>query len=106
MIATDPIPKERRTDIQRAAQGFAVRVPLTDLMHKIKRQKEERKRTIRKINQEYREDSSFKFEWGNFSGGFVIFSTRPWTEGPKSDFSFQHPGHYFFSMVLHSLRAV
>ena len=31
---------------------------------------------------------------------------RPWTEGPKSDFSFQHPGHYFFSMVLHSLRAV
>ena len=34
MIAADPIPTDMRTDIQRAAQGFASRVPLTDLIHK------------------------------------------------------------------------
>ena len=75
MIAADPIPKDMRTDIQWAAQGFAPRVPLTDLMHKIERHKEEKRQTIKKINWEYREDSSFKFEWGNFSGSFGIFST-------------------------------
>ena len=75
MMAADPIPTDMRTDIQRAAQGFASRVPLTDLMHKINRHKEEKKQTIKNINQEYREDSSFKFEWGNFRGGFGIFST-------------------------------
>ena len=75
MIAADSIPTGMRTDIQRAAQGFAVRVPWTDLMHKIKRHKEERKQTIRKIKQEFCEESSFKFEWGNFSDGFGIFST-------------------------------
>ena len=31
---------------------------------------------------------------------------RPWTEGPKSDFSFPTSRDYFFSVVLHSLRAV
>ena len=71
MIAADPIPK----DIQWAAQGFAPRVLLTDLMHKIEPNKEEKRQTIKKINWEYREDSSFKFEWGNFNGGFGIFST-------------------------------
>ena len=69
MVAADPIPTDMRTDIQRAAQGFASRVPLNDLMHKIDRHRKEKKQTIRKINQEYREDSSFKFEWGDFSGG-------------------------------------
>ena len=44
-------------------------------MHKIERHKEDKRQTIKKINQEYREESSFKFEWGNFSGGFGIFST-------------------------------
>ena len=75
MIAADPIPTDMRTDIQRAAHGFAASVPLTDLMHKIKQHKEDKRRTIKKINQVYREDSSFKFEWGNFSGGLGIFST-------------------------------
>ena len=74
MVAADPIPTDMRTDIQRVAQGFASRVPLTDLMHKIDRHRKEKKQTIRKIIQEYREDSSFEFEWGNFSGGFGIFS--------------------------------
>ena len=72
MIAADPFPTDMRTDIQGAAQEFASRVPLTDLMHKINRHKEEKKQTIKKINQEYREDSSFKFKWVNFSGGFGI----------------------------------
>ena len=75
MVAADPIPMDMIMDIQRAAQGFATRVPLTDLMHKIKHHKEETRQTIKKINREYREDSSFKFEWGNFSGRFGIFST-------------------------------
>ena len=35
MIAADTMPKNMRTDIQRAAQGFAARVSLTDLMDKI-----------------------------------------------------------------------
>ena len=46
MIATDPIPTDMRTDIQRAAQGFAARVYLTDLMHKIERHKEDKRQTI------------------------------------------------------------
>ena len=64
MIAADL--KAMRTDIQRAAQGFASRVPLTDLMDKIKRYKEERRQSITEINQEYHEESSFKFNWGDF----------------------------------------
>ena len=50
MMAADPIPEDMRTDILRAAQGFAARVPLTDLMQKIKRHKEERQKAIDKMN--------------------------------------------------------
>ena len=75
MKAADPIPTDMRTDIKQAAQGFVARVPLTDVMHKIRQRKAEKRQTIKKINREYREESSFKFEWGNFSGGFSIFST-------------------------------
>ena len=42
MVAANPIPTDMRTDIQRAAQGFASRVPLTDLMHKKKTQRREK----------------------------------------------------------------
>ena len=52
MIAADPIPTDMRTHIQLAAQGFAARVPLTDLMHTIRGHKEEKRQTIKKINQE------------------------------------------------------
>ena len=58
MISADPIPENMRTDIQRAAQGFAVRMPLTDFMDKIKRHKEERRKSITKINQEYNKSSA------------------------------------------------
>ena len=74
MISADPIPKNMRTDIQRTAQGFAAQIPFTDLMDKIKRHKEERRKSITKINQEYNKESSIKFTWGDFSGGFGIFT--------------------------------
>ena len=42
MVAANPIPTDMRTDIQRAAQWFASRVPLTDLMHKINKHRREK----------------------------------------------------------------
>ena len=42
IISADPIPTDMRTDIQPAVQGFTASVPLTDSMHKIKRQKRQK----------------------------------------------------------------
>ena len=41
---------------------------------KEERLKEDKKRAIKKINQAYSKESSFKFTWGDFSGGFGIFT--------------------------------
>ena len=49
-MTKDPFPPELRTELAKLAKDFAVRVPLTDLMGKIKRHDDARKRKITVVN--------------------------------------------------------